>query len=109
MDRSVLAGTALVQDMRAWVSGIIAVKPQGDKATARMSVASAKIEAGQVLFPEQAAWLPDLEAEVFSFPSGRHDDQCDSISQALLDEGGSFIDWHNLLDEVRKMRPRRRH
>jgi predicted phage terminase large subunit-like protein len=102
------AGTALVQDLRTWVSGIIAVKPEGDKAT-RMSVASSKIEAGQVFFPEQATWLPDLEAEVFSFPGGRHDDQCDSISQALLDSSGSFIDWQSILNEVRKMRPSRRY
>jgi predicted phage terminase large subunit-like protein len=102
------AGTALVQDLRTWVSGIIAVKPEGDKAT-RMSVASSKIEAGQVFFPEQATWLPDLEAEVFSFPGGRHDDQCDSISQALLDSSGSFIDWQSILNEVRKVRPSRRY
>lgn len=76
------AGTSLVQELRGKVSGIIAVKPSGDKAS-RMAVASAKIEAGQVLLPEQAPWLPDLEAELFAFPGSRHDDQCDSISQAL--------------------------
>jgi hypothetical protein len=41
------------------VSGIIAVKPEGDKAS-RMAVASAKFEAGQVLLPERATRLPDL-------------------------------------------------
>ena len=49
----------------------------------RMSIASAIFEAGQVHFPERASWLPELEAELFSFPGGRHDDQVDSISQAL--------------------------
>jgi phage terminase large subunit-like protein len=39
-------------------------------------VASAKFEAGQALLPERASWLPDLEAELFSFPGSRHDDQC---------------------------------
>ena len=29
--------------------------------------------------------VPDLEAELFAFPGARHDDQCDSISQALFD------------------------
>ena len=66
------------------ISGIIAVKPEGDKAS-RMAVASAKFEAGQVFLPGTGAWLPDLEAELFAFPGGRHDDQCDSISQALCD------------------------
>lgn len=36
-----------------------------------------------VFSPKEAPWLPDLEAELFAFPRGRHDDQVDSISQAL--------------------------
>ena len=48
-----------------------------------MSAESAKFEAGLVYFPERAPWLVDLEAELFSFPGSRHDDQVDSISQAL--------------------------
>jgi predicted phage terminase large subunit-like protein len=101
------AGTSLVQELRGRVSGIIAVKPEGDKAS-RMAVASAKFEAGQVLLPERATWLPDLEAEIFVFPGSRHDDQCDSISQALLDKNNSFWtylspgDWQRLLTESRK-------
>ena len=86
------AGTALVQELRAQVSGVIAVKPEGDKLS-RMAIASAKFEAGQVLLPERAPWLADLEAELFVFPVGRHDDQCDSISQALLDKNTSFMNW----------------
>jgi predicted phage terminase large subunit-like protein len=87
------AGTSLVQELRGQVPGrIIAVKPAGDKAS-RMAVASAKFEAGQVLLPERALWLPDLEAELFVFPGSRHDDQCDSISQALLDKNNSFMIW----------------
>jgi predicted phage terminase large subunit-like protein len=86
------AGTSLVQELRGLVSGIVTVKPVGDKAS-RMAVASAKFEAGQVLLPERAAWLPDLEAELFAFPVGRHDDQCDSISQALMDQNISPWAW----------------
>ena len=83
------AGTSLVQEMRGRVSGIIAVKPTGDKES-RMAVASAKFEAGQVFLPERAPWLPDLDAELFAFPGSRHDDQCDSISQALIDKNVRF-------------------
>ena len=79
-----VTGTALVQELREEIWGIIAVKPVGDKAS-RMAVASAKFEVGQVFLPERADWLPDLEAELFAFPGARHDDQCDSISQALFD------------------------
>ena len=105
------AGTSLVQEMRSHVSGIIAVNPEGDKVS-RMAVASAKFEAGQVWLPERASWLPDLEAELFSFPGSRHDDQCDSISQALLDTNNSpwmwlsEDDWARILAE--SLRPTRR-
>ena len=44
-------GTSLVQELKRQIAEIIAVEPEGDKA-ARMSVASAKIEAGQVFLPE---------------------------------------------------------
>jgi predicted phage terminase large subunit-like protein len=79
-----VTGTALVQELREEIYGIIPVKPGGDKVT-RMAVASAKIEAAQVFLPKEADWLPDLEAELFDFSGSRHDGQCDSISQALLD------------------------
>ena len=101
------AGTALVQELISKVSGIIAVKPTGDKVS-RMAVASAKFEAGQVWLPERACWLPDLEAELFAFPGGRHDDQCDSISQALFETNVTFP--MNISDEfiaVLAARPRR--
>jgi predicted phage terminase large subunit-like protein len=76
-------GTALIPELKkATHCSVIAVKPEHDKKT-RMSVESAKFEAGQVYFPERASWLADLEAELFSFPQSRHDDQVDSISQAL--------------------------
>jgi predicted phage terminase large subunit-like protein len=48
------AGTSLVQELRGRVTGIVAIKPDGDKAS-RMAVASAKFEAGQALLPERAS------------------------------------------------------
>jgi predicted phage terminase large subunit-like protein len=83
------AGTALVQELNHVVSGIIAVKPNHDKVS-RMAVVSAKFQAGQVFLPERAPWLADFEAELFSFPGSRHDDQCDSVSQALADGNVRF-------------------
>jgi predicted phage terminase large subunit-like protein len=67
------------------VAGLTGIKPEKDK-IARMAIASARFEAGQVFFPERATWFPDLEAELFSFPSSKHDDQIGSISQAILNE-----------------------
>lgn len=68
------SGTALVQELRAHVPGIIAVRPDRDKIS-RMAVASAKFEAGQVFLPIAASWLPDLEAELFAFPGSRYSKQ----------------------------------
>lgn len=90
------AGTSLVQELRSLIAGVVPIKPVGDKAS-RMAVASAKFEAGQVFLPERAPWLHDLEAELFSFPGSRHDDQCDSISQALQGRNTASFAW--LTDE----------
>jgi predicted phage terminase large subunit-like protein len=78
------AGTALVQELLGEVHGILAVIADCNKIT-RMSIASAKFESGLVFLPERAPWLADFEAELFAFPGSRHDDQCDSVSQALSD------------------------
>jgi predicted phage terminase large subunit-like protein len=78
------AGISLVQELLGEVNGILAVKPDRDKII-RLSVVSAKFESGLVFLPERAPWLADFEAELFAFPGSRHDDQCDSVSQALSD------------------------
>ncbi len=86
------AGTAitLIAELQYEVCGLIGVKPERDKIS-RLSVASAKFEAWQVYLPERASWLPELEAELFAFPGSRFGDQCDSISQALNDDGSNSL------------------
>jgi predicted phage terminase large subunit-like protein len=76
------AGTAIGLLAEVRVRGLTGIKPDRDKIS-RLSIASALFEAGQVHFPERAPWLPELEAELFSFPGSRYDDQVDSISMAL--------------------------
>ena len=84
------AGTSLVQELRSGkVPGIVAVKPERDKVS-RMSVVSAKFESGQVFLPERAPWLADFERELFAFPGAKHDDQCDSVSQAISEQNYRF-------------------
>jgi predicted phage terminase large subunit-like protein len=85
-------GTALIQELKTADFSVIAVKPMYDKKI-RMSIQSVKFSSGQVFFPKEAPWLADLEAELFAFPSGRHDDQVDSISQALGHKSPSL--WTN--------------
>jgi predicted phage terminase large subunit-like protein len=78
-------GDALAKELNEARLPAIAIKPEGDKRT-RMAIQSIKFESGQVFLPSEAPWLDSLEAELFSFPGSRHDDQVDSISQALAYE-----------------------
>jgi predicted phage terminase large subunit-like protein len=82
-------GTALIAELQDEGLYAIAVKPERDKIT-RMSIQSGKFESGQIWFPNNAPWLADLEAELFAFPNGRHDDQVDSISQALAHHASGY-------------------
>jgi predicted phage terminase large subunit-like protein len=85
-------GTALIQELKTAHFSVVGVKPEYDKKI-RMAIQSAKFANGQVFFPKEAPWLRDLEDELFAFPNGRHDDQVDSISQALGHKIASF--WTN--------------
>ena len=78
-------GAALAAELKGAGLPVVAIKPDRDKVT-RMSIQSAKFESGLVYFPKDARWLADLEDELFGFPHVRHDDQVDSISQALAHE-----------------------
>jgi hypothetical protein len=49
-----------------------------------------------VFFPKETPWLRDLEDELFAFPNDRHDDQVDSISQAL----GHAVGWESAIRVV---------
>lgn len=40
-----------------------------------------EVEAGRILLPIEADWLPALRSELKAFPAGRYDDQVDSFSQ----------------------------
>ena len=83
------AGTGLIQDLARSGCHAIAVKPERDK-QARMSIQTGKFEAGQVVLPARASWLTVFEAELFAFPGSKHDDQIDSVSQALGYQGSSY-------------------
>jgi predicted phage terminase large subunit-like protein len=76
------SGMSLIQDLKRESIYPVAVDPEGDKAM-RMNAQTARIEAGSVLLPRQAAWLDDFRAEILPFPAGRYSDQVDAFSQAL--------------------------
>jgi predicted phage terminase large subunit-like protein len=76
-------GSAIISTLRKEISGIIPVQPHGSK-EARVSAISPQIEAGNVYVPEDAPWIHDYVEEWSSFPNGKHDDQVDGGSQAIL-------------------------
>jgi predicted phage terminase large subunit-like protein len=90
-------GTALVAELKRAGLHAVAIKPEGPKVS-RMSIQSIKFERGEVFLPKEAAWLTEFESELLTFPHALHDDQVDSVSQALVHEGRSY-EWD---DNVQK-------
>jgi predicted phage terminase large subunit-like protein len=76
------SGTSLLQDLRSENKTPIPINPEGDKIT-RLAAVSVQFESGAVWFPKAAPWLSSLKAELLGFPNVKHDDQVDSVSQAL--------------------------
>jgi predicted phage terminase large subunit-like protein len=80
---SVAFQLAIVQQAR--LSGLTAKKliTKGDKIS-RAHAAAPRMEAGMVYFPDER-WVDGLESELLSFPNGKHDDQVDALSYALIE------------------------
>lgn len=83
-------GMALAQDLKGVLSYPVKPIPVESDKRGRLYVQQAKFEAGLVLFPKGASFLPKLETELLSFPQGKTDDQVDSISQALAYQVGGY-------------------
>ena len=79
-------GTALLQRLRneppQGVPSPLSRKSKLDRAS-RLDAASSMIEAGDLLHPTEAPWLMSFKAELLGFPSTRHDDQLDELSQLM--------------------------
>lgn len=52
------------------------------KKEARAIPATGPFAAGQIYFPRRAPWLAEVEAELLTFPDGKHDDVVDAVTQA---------------------------
>ncbi|HUY28568.1 MAG TPA: phage terminase large subunit [Candidatus Binataceae bacterium] len=77
------SGQSLIQSLKAETRlPILPVRPQGDKVS-RAHAVSPLVESGRVFLPESATWRDELLDEVTSFPAAAHDDQVDSMTQAL--------------------------
>ena len=83
------SGTQLIQELiRDGVYGVTRYDPTMDKVMRLHSITSI-IENGFVYLPTDSDWLAAYVHELTTFPSGKHDDQADSTSQALewLEQG----------------------
>jgi predicted phage terminase large subunit-like protein len=75
-------GPAIISSLGGTLPGIIPIAAQGSK-SARLAAVSGMLEAGNVYLPQKSDWVGDFVEEVCTFPYGAHDDQCDTMSQAL--------------------------
>ncbi|RXG85155.1 phage terminase large subunit [Bradyrhizobium zhanjiangense] len=83
-------GIALAQELGDHADCFVnPIKVDHDK-IGRVYVQQGKFAAGRVWFPRNAPFLAELEMELLTFPQGRHDDQVDSISQALAYEDNGY-------------------
>jgi predicted phage terminase large subunit-like protein len=80
-------GSAIIETLHTRVPGIVAVTPEGGK-FARASSCTGTFEAHNVFLPDPRmdgyAWVWGFITELLSFPRGKHDDQVDAATQALL-------------------------
>jgi predicted phage terminase large subunit-like protein len=86
-------GYAILQALRHEIPGMVATSTHGKSKVIRVSqplerlhAVSALVEAGRCLIPDPAIrrWAQDFIQECNEFPHGAHDDQVDSMSQALI-------------------------
>lgn len=92
-------GSAVIEMLKNKISGIVPVNPQGGKEVRAQAVAP-YWEAGNVYLPHPLwkSWSDDLVDELVSFPNGAHDDDVDSMTQALvqMDSKGSLKERYGL-------------
>jgi predicted phage terminase large subunit-like protein len=89
-------GMALAPVLRPILRSPVKLVPIEYNKIGRLYVQQAKFAAGLVRFPKGAPFMAELERELLTFPQSKHDDQVDSISQALAYEFSGYT-----LDNVR--------
>lgn len=94
-------GPAVMDDLKDEISGLVPIEPDGSKVSRAYAV-TPLWKAGNVFIPEDDAmpWVRDFVEELISFPAGAHDDQVDSMTQALryLKAHGLSV-WESLANE----------
>lgn len=83
-------GLALKNDRDLQPRSIIKLQPIEQNRKNRLYVQQVKFQDGQVLFPEDAAFMAQIENELLNYPHGTTDDIVDSISLALTFGGMGY-------------------
>jgi len=93
-------GPAVLDALREDVPGLMPIEPDGSKVS-RAHAVTALWAAGNVYIPaeDECAWVRDFVDELVSFPASGHDDQVDTMTQALryLKSHGLSV-WEALAD-----------
>jgi predicted phage terminase large subunit-like protein len=78
-------GAAIIDTLQPLIPGIVVCEPRGKKVM-RARAASHHFTAGNVYFAEGdgCEWYEDKARNLVRFPGGRHDDDVDTTSQAVL-------------------------
>lgn len=100
-------GSAIISVLKKHIHGITPITPKESKLERAYAITPI-IEAGNVFLPESANWLSALEDELVNFPAGAHDDQVDSMTQAL-----NYMRQHKVLtihqNNIQMLRSQPRH
>jgi predicted phage terminase large subunit-like protein len=101
-------GTAVIEMLQKKIPGMVAVNPQGGKEVRAQAVAPF-LESGNVYVPHPLwkAWTDEVLDELEAFPNGAHDDDVDSMSQALVKMDKPF-DPDDVKPNLPKIRGRRK-
>jgi len=101
------SGIALAQELKAMgIYQVKPIRPVGEKYV-RLNAHTLKFSAGMVMLPQQAPWKKDLVIELISFPTWRHDDQVDALTQGLNymsepQKGAGILEFYRLEAEKLK-------
>ena len=74
----------------------------------RANAAAPTWEAGRIWVPEDAPWVADFLAELYSFPRGKRDDQVDMLTQLIkhvfigAGDTGILEYWRGILAEKKR-------
>lgn len=74
--------SAFEEGGRRYMLPFVEIKPSKDKVT-RATLLQTRMAMGKVYADKNAAWWPELLKEMIHFPDGKHDDQIDSLANAL--------------------------